>query len=139
MSLTVESDAVDYVRCNPSVFFPEGVVSVHRLIARLTEEIIALGGRDVSIVCRNDWWVVSSECDWFVPETSVEVQVRRLIPLPEAGLYATRVEVLIVAFAAAFSTRGADGTWIALTGATPPPDVECLNLPPSRRTVAFRL
>jgi hypothetical protein len=81
---------------------------------------------------------LSSSRDWFVSDQSPEEQVRRLIPLPEIGPNASRVEVVIVAFAEGVATRGGDLTWRVLTGPGIPSDVEQAELTRAGRAVAFR-
>lgn len=93
-------DSVGFVKRHPEMFFP-GEPSAMPCLQHLAAEVLFLGVPDVTIERCGDWWIVWSSVDWFVHDKPAEDQMRSLIPLPEAGRNASRVEVVIVAFAQA--------------------------------------
>ena len=98
------------------MFFPGAKPAPIPCVQHLMGEVLALGAADVVVERRQDWWIVSSTFDWFVPDESADEQTRKLIPLPEMGPNASRVEVVLLAFAEAVATLGADQEWRSLSG-----------------------
>ena len=138
MSISVFTDAVGFVRSHPEMFFPGATPAAIPCVQCLVAEVLALGAADVTVERRGEWWIVSSNFDWFLPDQSADEQVRKIIPLPEVGPNASRVEVVLVAFAEAVATRGGDNTWKSLTGPGLPANVEVEGMTKAGRAVAFR-
>jgi hypothetical protein len=138
VSISVLTDAVNFVRSHPEMFFPGAAPAPIPCVQHLVAEVLALGASDVAVERRGDWWIVSSNFDWFLPDQSADEQVRRIVPLPEVGPNASRVEVVLVAFAEAVATRNGPHTWKSLTGPGLPADVEVEGITTAGRTVAFR-
>lgn len=105
--LTVLSDAFGYIRRNPARFFLSGEYRPAELAALIVREALAAGARDVSATRIGRWFVVRSDDDWLADQW--EASFRRIVPFPQAGQNAMRVEVLAATFAdqTATSWRGA--------------------------------
>ena len=115
MSISALTDAVGFVRSHPEMFFgskPGPIPCVQHLVA----QVLALGAADVWVERRQNWWVVTSNFDWFLPDQTAGDQTRKLVPLPEIGANASRVEVVLIAFAEAVSTRVGAQPWEQLAG-----------------------
>lgn len=135
--IRVLTDAVQFVRDHPSMFFRDAQPSALACVEGLVQQILALGAADVAVQRHAAWWVVSSSFDWFVPDLSAEEQVRRIVPLPELGANGCRAEVIVLAFAQAVATRGSDQTWRVLEGDAPPYDLGSVESK-GGRAFAFR-
>lgn len=132
--MDVGSDAVEFVRSHPAMFFPEGRPSALACARQLVTQALALGGTLVSVQRVSDWWIVSSDGDWFLPGPVAE-QFRRLTPLPELGVNTTRVEVVLTAFASAVATKERGTAWVTVSGE--PPQIGDVAAD-AARSVAFR-
>jgi hypothetical protein len=137
VSISVLTDAVGFVRNHPEMFFPGATPAPIQCVQHLAAEVLALGAADVAVERRGAWWIVSSNFDWFLPDESVDEQTRRIVPLPEIGPNASRVEVVLVAFAEAVATRHGDQTWRSLSGPGLPADIETVGVTMAGRAVAF--
>jgi hypothetical protein len=120
------------------MFFPNAQPSPIWCVQHLVVEVLALGATDVLVERHEDWWIVSSTLDWFLSDQSPEQQVRKLIPLPQVGPNASRVEVVILAFSEAVATRGGDRSWRVLAGPEVAAFVEQASSAKAGRAVAFR-
>jgi hypothetical protein len=137
MSVSPLTEAVDFVKDHPEMFFPRGIPSPLICAQHLAAEVLALGGSDVLIERTRDWWIVSSSFDWFSANLSEKDQFRRLVPLPEVGENASRVEVVLTAFADAVATKHGEAAWSCISGpGIPPADVTVKEK--VGRVVAFR-
>lgn len=139
MELHIISDAIQFVRRNPSMFFPsgepDGLSCAHQLVA----EALALGGTEVFVLRHASWWAVGSTLDWFLADRSGREQFEAILPLPEVGVNASRVEVVIAAFAQDVSTLHGDQVEV-LQGASPPRElVARLRDRATVRAVLYRL
>ncbi len=135
MTISPLTDAVGFVRGHPEIFFAGATPSAGACAQQLVGEVLALGATDVTVERVGDWWIVSSSLDWFLPDQSAEEQVRRLVPLPQAGVNCSRVEVVLVAFAEAVATLTAGQEWRSLSGPAPTGDLGGRR---AGRAVAFR-
>jgi hypothetical protein len=138
VSISIVTDAVSFVRSHPEMFFPGATPAPIPCVQHLVAEVLALGAADVTVERRGEWWIVSSSFNWFLSDQSADEQVRRIVPLPEVGPNASRVEVVLVAFAEAVATREAGLTWKSLTGPGLPTDIEEHGVTKVGRAVAFR-
>lgn len=129
-------DSLGFVRKHPEMFFASGQPEPLACIQHLIVEVLALGGADAQVNRVDDWWVVLSSFDWF-GERDVHETFARIIPLPVVGQNASRVEVVVAAFADSVSTFGARGGRVVVHG-TPPSDAVWDVMMRGTRAVAFR-
>ncbi len=63
--------------------------------------MLLFSGESVTILKKDDWWLVASEFDWIENSGgySIEEIFSRIIPFPEDGQNSVRGEILLKAFA----------------------------------------
>jgi hypothetical protein len=96
-------DAVGYVRANPARFFPEGKFTAVELAAYLVREALQYGASSVEVARHEEWIIVHSPEDWLGADGSAAF--RQIIPAPQIGQNAMRVEILATAFAKEVLTK----------------------------------
>jgi hypothetical protein len=96
-------DALSYVRSNPARFFRDGTYSPVELASWLAREALLCGAAAVEIVQGGEWIVVHSAEDWL--GAVADQAFRGIVPFPQAGPNAMRVEVLATAFSAEVITK----------------------------------
>jgi len=139
MELHVLSDSIQFIRKNASMFFPNGEPKAVLCAQHLVAEVLALGGTDVAVLRDASWWAVGSNVEWFLADRTTREQFACLIPLPEVGPNASRVEVVIAAFAQDLATLGGPELEV-LHGATPPEEfINRLRARALVRAVVFRI
>jgi hypothetical protein len=119
--LRPQEDALGFIKSHPDMWFPDGKPHPLKCTHYLVAEILALGALDVSVHRSEEWWSVSSARDWLREDDSYE-SFRRLIPLPEIGPNASRIEVVIAAFATDVFVIAPEGSTSVIAGR--PPDEE---------------
>ena len=94
-------DGLEWVRKNRDRFF-DGQVTGGKLANALVEQALVLGATDAANLNHDNWQIVGATRDWFREGRFVANDIesfRRVLPLPEAGQYSLRAEILIAAFA----------------------------------------
>ncbi len=135
--LTPVTDAIQFVRRNPGIFFAEKKPTPLGCVQYLVMEAMALGATEVQVKRCGDWWSVSSPHDWF-DGLSVEDAFTKLIPLPQAAANTCRAEVVINAFAESVVTSNSTKQRTVVSGHEPPPHVWQILFVDDCRIVAFR-
>jgi len=139
MNATIKpvGDAIGYVRRHPEMFFPGQKPNPLTCIQHLVMEILSLGADDVRLCHHEGWWMVSSNHDWFVGLSEQEL-FTRIIPLPQVGANACRVEIVLGAYAESIVTIDPMGTRHPVQGVEPGEDVWSMMTSPGARSLAFR-
>src|SRR5690242_7008307 len=96
-------DAIGYVRANPERFFQGGIFAADELAVYLVREALRYGASSVGVVRHAKWTIVHSPDDWLGVDGSAAF--RQIVPSPEVGQNAMRVEILATAFAKEVLTK----------------------------------
>jgi hypothetical protein len=109
------TDAVGFVRKNPSMFmrFPERTAD--QLVGDLVFDAVVEGAKPVVVDIVGRWHVVGSPIDWLsTAGLSVGDVFSKLCAMPHVGRNVHRTEVVIAALSAAFRVYG--NTGVELSG-----------------------
>lgn len=94
-----EVDPLAWVKRNPRLFFPDGVIDPIRLLAYVMSDVVELGRGECRIVQRDRWWFVSSDVDWLAHDLSLRELFQRVVTAQDHGEHSMRAEVLIHGYA----------------------------------------
>jgi hypothetical protein len=134
-------DPTEWVKRNPSLFFPGGRVDVIRLLAYVMADVLELGHGECRIVQRDAWWLVVSDADWLAQApVSPRELFERVVPAPEHGEHSMRAEVLLGVYAEDVFTLSAQEE-LQIKGELPPRELiqNAQYGGWSRRLLAFRV
>jgi hypothetical protein len=99
-------DAIEYVRSHPEKFFKGGIFAAIELAMSLVREALQYGVASVEVARHGGWTIVHSPDDWLAGDASRAFTL--IVPFPEGGPNAMRMEILATAFAREVLTK-ADG------------------------------
>ena len=89
--------AIEYIRKNKNIFLRYGDPSNHELASKIVVDAVSKGCRSVKVDLYDNWVFISSPDSWFDLEKGHEL-FSNLVPNPEAGVNASRGEVVLSAF-----------------------------------------
>lgn len=121
------------MRTPPFRFFKDGKFTVIDLATNIVREALQCEVSSVEVVRHDGWIIVHSPDDWLAEKASTAFV--RIVPFPEGGQNAMRMEVLVNAFAGQVMTK-IDGRIENITGPYEPSVLE--NYAERGRAVAFR-
>jgi uncharacterized protein YlzI (FlbEa/FlbD family) len=90
--------ALELAKRREGDFFPEGSFSPARAVDHIRWEAGVCGVDDLDVQAVDGWWVVASKRDWLPAEGEGLPAFTRFLRFPEAGVNASRLEVLLTAF-----------------------------------------
>jgi hypothetical protein len=125
-------NAIEYVRAHPKKFFREGKFTAVELAMDLVREALQCGVPSVEVVRHDRWTIVHSPDDWLGESASAAFV--QIVPFPEGGPNAMRMEVLATAFAREVLTK-VDGRVEQIAGPYTPSVLE--SYADRGRAVAF--
>lgn len=98
--MLITSDAVEYVRKNPQLFFYGGCYSHHEILTKVVMDAVSLGCSSLVVEKQFDFWIIASNKNWVGINNphGLEKIFSRLTPNPNAGQNASRSEILLNAF-----------------------------------------
>jgi hypothetical protein len=96
-------NAIEYIRAHPNKFFKEGRFTAIELAMDLVREALQCRVRSVEVVRHEGWTIVHSPDDWL--RESAAAAFVQIVPFPEGGQNAMRMEVLATAFAREVLTK----------------------------------
>jgi hypothetical protein len=102
-----------WARAHPTLFFSDGIPSLHELHEQLLRGARALSNGPVSAFSVDDWRVVGAGEDWFALGSGRRAGrslFHHLHAFPEQGENCSRPEFPVGAFARDVITRGPEGT-----------------------------
>ena len=114
-------DALRYVRSHPEMFFSARRFSSNETALLLAREALQAGAQSVEVVRAGSWVVVHSPSDWLGKDAPTSFH--RIVPFPQGGDNAMRMEILTTAFTEAVITK-VDGKVEEIIGAADPSILE---------------
>ncbi len=94
-------DSIEFIRRHPENYLGGNKLSPENLIGMLVSDILTLLKKDCLVIAHReeDWWLVSSECDWIQQyEDNIDYYFTNIVPFPEACQNSFHSEVLLTAF-----------------------------------------
>jgi hypothetical protein len=115
----VLTNAIEWARAHPELFFRSGDASPLELFAYVAKDVFSRGGVLVARVV-DDWTLVGSETNWMShPVYAPEELFGHVVTAPEQEVHSMRGEVIVAAFATSVALVVGDRGRIVIHGDPP--------------------
>jgi hypothetical protein len=136
-------DSIEFVRANRAQFLGAAIPDLRDLASLLVVDALVLGAEDVSVLRRDEWYIVSSTFDWLLVDTKLNEfeSFKRIQVFHKHRKNSNRSNILIAAFSANVITFSPAGEVLEIKGCDSKEILENVKLMEEirgRRAILFR-